>query len=90
MHTMPMRLRIQTLVILNNHQPRYQRQQPHLIERRVIVRATDLLGLGVGWLLDEDGLRDEEDAGGVEELRRSIVSVLSSVNNKNPREKEEH
>ena len=63
------------LVVDDDDKPGQQGQQAREIKAEVRVRAHALLGGRVRRLQDQDGLRDEEDAGGVEELEeRGCVS----------------
>lgn len=55
-------------VVLDDDQPRNERQQADAVKERVQLRAARLLGGRGGRLQDEDGLGRQEQAGGVEEL----------------------
>lgn len=60
---------VRDLVVLDYDEPSEEGAEARGVEARVQERAVPLLEGSVCGLEDEDGLRDEEEAGGVEELR---------------------
>ena len=63
--------RVGDFVVLDDDQTSNEGQDARDINGGVDVGAPFLLLGGVGWLEDEDGLGDEEDAGGVQKLLRA-------------------
>lgn len=67
------------LVVLDDDEAGDGGQEGEVVERAVRVGALFLLLRGVGGLEDEDGLNEEEEGGGVEELRAVTASVLECL-----------
>ena len=63
------------LVVLDNDETGNKRRQGGEVESCVYIGAKVFLRWGVRRLQDKDSLRDEEDARGVEELGKGVVSA---------------
>ena len=70
------------LVVLDDHQPGHGGEERDVVQRGVRVGALFLLLGRVCWLENEDGLDEEEEGGGVEELREragQLMLLLTSL-----------
>lgn len=67
-HGLPVVGGVETLVVFDDDEAGDEGEDAGQVQGEVDVGSLDLLVGGVGGLKDEDGLREEEDAGGVDEL----------------------
>lgn len=68
MRGLEVRAGVVEFVVLDDDQPGDGGEEGDVVQGAVRVGALFLLLRGVGWLEDEDGLDEEEEGGGVEEL----------------------